>query len=156
MSRTWWRALLLCVASAGPLWLAVSTPVLAQRPDSRQVTMFGILATPGSTSVDPKLSTLAPQLRKLMPNHGFTLLEVQSKRLSPGKKVACQKLNGYSAEATLMDVLDVNGKVDLRFALGAAGQMQSATIVSTPPNQLFFFDKPLSDGSRLLIGIGAR
>ena len=31
-----------------------------------------------------------------------------------------------------------------------------ATFVRTPPNQLFFCDKMLPDGSRLLIGLGGR
>jgi ABC-type phosphate transport system substrate-binding protein len=161
-----WRLLLLAVAGllgfAGLAVLVLLTTTVppsiavAQDLPSRQVTLFGVLATPGSTTIDPQLKSIAPQLRKLLPGHGFKLLEVQSKRLGVGQSVACDKLNQYSAEAGLLDPLDDNGKVQIRFALGYQGQMQAATIVTTPPNQLFFFDKVLEDGSRLLIGIGAR
>jgi hypothetical protein len=34
--------------------------------------------------------------------------------------------------------------------------VQLESQVSTPPNQLFFSDKLLANGSRLLIGVGAR
>jgi hypothetical protein len=135
---------------------ALPSRALAQDLPSRQVTLFGILATPGSTTIDPQLKNMAPQLRKLLPGYGFKLLQVESKRLAVTQTVACEKLNQWSVETTLLDALDDNGKVQLRLALGYQGQLQMATIVSTPPNQLFFFDKALDDGSHLLIGIGAR
>jgi hypothetical protein len=136
--------------------VAPSAFAIAQDLSSRQVTLFGVLATPGSTAVDPQLKSTLPQLRKLLPGHGFKLLEVQSKRLTIGQSITCDKLNQFTAEAGLINSLDDNGKVEIRFALGYQGQMQMATIVSTPPNQLFFFDKALDDGTHLLIGIGAR
>lgn len=148
-----WRRLTLALLFVSTALAGTST---AQQVPSRQVTVFGILATPGSNQIDPQLKSIAPQLQQLLPNHGFKLLEVQSKRLTPGQSVTCTKLNGYQAEAQLVTLQDPNGKVQLRFALGYNGSMQAATIVSTPPNQLSFFDKPLSDGSRLILGIGAR
>lgn len=136
--------------------VAASTRAPAQDALSRQVTLFGIVATPGSTRIDEKLESIGPQLRKLLPGHGFELLEVQSKRLVPGQSVSCTKLNGFGAETRLLDALDPNGKVQLQFALGQGGQLQMTTVVSTPPNQLFFIDKLQANGSRLIIGIGAR
>jgi len=157
----------IALALATLLW-AVESALLAVAQDlpSRQVTLFGILATPSSTAVDPQLKTIAPQLRQLLPGHGFKLLEVQSKRLTIGESVSCSKLSGFVAETSLLNPLDTNGKVELHFALGekvAQGspgtqnvQMQAATIVVTPPNQLSFFEKQFPDGSRLLIGMAAR
>jgi len=128
----------------------------AQELPSRQVTLFGIVATPGSAMVDPKLKTIAPELRKYWPNYGFKLLEVQSRRLTVGQSLTCQKLGAFAAQTSLLVPVDANGKVQLRFELEEGGVLQMATIVTTPPNQPFFFDKPLPNGSRLLIGIGAR
>jgi hypothetical protein len=162
---------LLLLASAGLLGLAglgvvglvgtgsAEPPSLAIAQDlsSRQVTLFGVLATPGGDAVDARLKTMAAQLRKLMPGYSFELLEVpRSKRLATGESLVCENLKNFSAEITLLDPLDVNGKVQLRFSLGCNGELQMATVVSTPPNQLFFFDKPLENGSHLLVGIGAR
>lgn len=146
------------------------TWAVAQEMPSRQVTLFGILATPNSANVDKELKGVEPQLRQLLPGYrgGFKLLESQSKRLLTGQMLTCRRLNGFVAQVSLMNPLDVNGKVQLRFALGTRNQppqspnddsgveFAGATIVSTPPNQLSFFDKPLADGSRLIIGMGAR
>lgn len=149
-----------CGSRLGGAVLLVATMLAGassgQQVASRQVTVFGILATPGSSQIDPQLKTIAPQLQQLLPNHGFKLLEAQSRRLTPGQSVTCTKLNGYQAEAQLVTPLDANGKVQLQFAIGTNGMMQAATIVATPPNQLSFFDKPFSDGSRLILGVGAR
>ena len=41
-------------------------------------------------------------------------------------------------------------------ALERNGQTEFGTLVKTPPNQLFFLDKTMPDGSRLLVGVGAR
>ena len=125
-------------------------------PAARQVTIFGIVATPSSSKIDPKLKAIAPQLRKLLPGHGFTLLDVQSKRLVAGQAVTCKLGKGFSAATTLTEALDVNGKVQLRCEILENMTTQLATQVATPPNQLFFCDKMLPSGSRLLIGIGAR
>ena len=128
-----------------------------QTPDmARQVTLFGIVATPNSSTVDKRLVKIAPQLRKLLPNHGFKLLDVQSKRLEPGEVLSSNLGDGFSAETTLVQPIDPNGKVQLRCVLTLNGMSQIDTVVATPPNQLFFCDKPLANGSRMLIGIGAR
>jgi hypothetical protein len=124
--------------------------------DARQVTLFGIVATPGSRAIDPKLASVSGQLRRLLPDHGFRLLDVRSKRLQPGQSVACKLGDGFVAETSLVKVLDANGKIQLRCELRWNDQQQFATLVTTPPNQLFFCEKRLNDGSRMLIGIGAR
>ncbi len=123
---------------------------------ARQVTLFGVIATPADLRVDPKLAKVAPQLRKLLPNHGFRLLDVQSKRLTAGETLSCTLESGYVAETTLIEPLDGNGKVQLRCAVLRNQAVQLETKVATPANQLFFCDKVLNNGSRLLIGIGAR
>ncbi|WP_406697964.1 hypothetical protein V5E97_03825 [Singulisphaera sp. Ch08] len=123
---------------------------------ARQVTVFGIVAVPNKTMIDPKLKAIAPQLRRLLPNHGFKLLDVQSKRLTTGQTVSCDLGGGAAAATTLMMPLDDNGKVQLRCEILQNEVSQVATMVSTPPNQLFFCDKARPDGSRILIGIGAR
>ncbi|HEV3121613.1 MAG TPA: hypothetical protein VGY53_06910, partial [Isosphaeraceae bacterium] len=63
----------------------------AQEIPSRQVTLFGILATPGSNTIDPRLNSIAPELKRYWPNYGFKLLEVQSRRLMVGQSLTCQK-----------------------------------------------------------------
>src|SRR5258707_1034404 len=69
-----WRLVLLAVAGLlGMVGLAVlgllTTTVppsfaVAQDLPSRQGTLFGVLATPGSNTIDPQLKSIAPQLRK--------------------------------------------------------------------------------------------
>lgn len=123
---------------------------------ARQVTLFGVIASPFDPTVDPKLARVAPQLRKLLPNHGFKLLGVQSKRLVAGQTLTCDLGHGFSAGATLNRPVDENGKVQLRCAVLQNQIMQLESLVATPPNQLFFCEKALPDGTRLLVGIGAR
>jgi len=135
--------------------LAPASRARAGEP-ARQVTVFGIVATPQSPTIDPKLAKIEPQLRKLLPNHGFRLLDVQSKRLVAGQSVACNLGGGFVAATALVQPLDANGKVQLRCELSWNEESQLETLVTTPPNQLFFCDKPLLDGSHLLIGVGAR
>ena len=65
---------------------------------ARQVTVFAIVATPGAKTVDSKLSRIKTQLDKLMPQHGFKLLDVQSKRIVTGESVTCDLRNGYTAQ----------------------------------------------------------
>src|SRR5436309_744490 len=130
--------------------------VQAQVPESRQVTLFGIVATPGNPTIDPDLASVAAQLRKLLPGHGFKLLGAKSERLTAGESFACDLGNGFVAETELVHVRDRNGKVQLRFELELNKEPQLATTVTTPPNQLFFCDKKLPNGSRLVIGVGAR
>src|SRR5687768_3775916 len=96
------------------------------RTDARQVTLFGIMATPGGTATDPKLASVSGQLRRLLPDHGFRLLDVRSKRLQPGQSVACELGDGFVAETSLVKVLDGNGKIQLRCELRWNDQMQFA------------------------------
>lgn len=153
-----WRRLKVAGAVALVMLLGFGGSRSSAQPPrtTRQVTVFGIVAVPGTTTIDPKLKLVAPQLRKLLPNHGFRLLDVKSKRLAAGETVSCELGAGTAASATLILPLDDNGKVQVRCALVQNGAPQSATVVATPPNQLFFCDKQRDDGTRLLIGIGAR
>ena len=138
------------------LVLLPATVGARQGTAARQVTLFGIMATPGSTEIDPKLATVSGQLRRLLPDHGFRLLDVRSQRLEPGQSVTCKLGDGYVAETKLVNPLDANGKIQLRCELRWQEQEQFATLVTTPPNQLFFCEKRLNNGSRMLIGVGAR
>ena len=144
------------LALALAVTLACVGPARAQVGPARQVTLFGVIATPGGMAVDPKLAKVAPQLRKLLPDHSFKLLDVQSRRLAVGQSLTCALGPGYTAEARLDSSLDDEGKVELRVAVEQAGVPLALTDVRTPPNQLFFCDKPLPDGSRLVVGVGAR
>ena len=135
---------------------ALAEPPHAPVGPTRQVTLFGVVATPGGKTVDPKLSKVAPQLRKLLPGHGFKLLGVQSRARVPGESLACDLGHGTVAQVEVTDALNAEGKVQIRVTLDQDGKPQSITDVSTPPNQLFFCDKPRPDGSRLVIGVGAR
>jgi len=131
--------------------------VKVEPADDMQVTVFAINATPGSNKqVDSKLSTIKTQLDKLMPQHGFKLLDVQSKRIVPGESVACDLRNGYTTQISLVGPVDENGKVPLRCELFLNQSREFSTLVKTPLNQLFFCERELQDGSRLLIGVGAR
>jgi len=137
-------------------WL-IFPAVAQQGAPARQVTLFGIHAVPGASTVDPKLKKIEPQLKKLFPGHSFTLVKTESKRLTLGQSVTCTMAKtGFVAGAELVNVLDPDGNVQFKFALELNGQTEFATLVRTPPNQLFFCDKMLPDGSRLLIGLGGR
>jgi len=120
------------------------------------VTVFSILADPRNPAIDPKLQTIEAQLRKLLPRHGFTLIDVKSRALLPGQAVACDVGGGQRAEAELINPGDLQGKVQLKFSLRAGEANLIQSVISTPPNQLFFADKDLGDGTKLLLGIGAR
>ena len=117
-------------------------PTMAHAQDdeepARQVTVFAVIASPDDLKVDPKLKKVLPQLRKLMPNHGFRLLDV------------------YKSNTTLIDPSDADGKVKLRCSVTLNDVPLLESKVTTPANQLFFCDKALDDGTRLLVGIGAR
>ena len=124
---------------------------------TRQVTLCAIVADPNDLMVDPKLEQIQGQLRKLLPKHGFRLIDVQSKSLEVGQSVRCETAQGVQARSELVNVLDAHGKVQLRVSLELTGGLpQFSTVVNTPPNQFFFVDQPILDGRRLLIGIGAR
>jgi hypothetical protein len=123
---------------------------------ARQVTVIALIATPGASAIDPRLATIKSQLDKLRPNHGFKLLDAQSKRLEAGEAVACDLKDGYTSETVLVRALDDAGKVELRCELRLDDARLFATLVKTPLNQLFFYEKELKDKSQLLIGVGAR
>ncbi len=91
-----------------------------------------------------------------MPGHGFKLLGVESKRLEAMQSVTCDLGRGYKAETVLVRPLDENGKVQLRCNLSRLGTKEFSTLVKTPVNQLFFYERSLKDGARVLIGVGAR
>ncbi len=138
-------------------WLAPTSAALAQEvAPGRQVTVFGVLATPGQGPDDPKLKEILPQLRTALPGHSFKLLKVNSKRVVAGESVACELGDGYVAATQLVNPLDAGGKVQLRFDFSYGGFPQYQTLVSTPPNQVFYINRPLGDGERLIMGIGAR
>ena len=128
----------------------------AKRKTARQVTVFGVIATPGSKTLDTNLATIKTQLDKLLPKHGFKLLDVQSKPIVAGESVTCDLRNSYTLVASLVQPVDENGKVQIRCELCRGQERQFSTLVKTPPNQLFFCQRALQDGSQLLIGVGVR
>jgi len=126
-------------------------------PDiARQVTVIGIIATPGTKTVDSGLVFIKSQLDELLPKHGFRLLDAQSKRIVAPESVTCNLNNGYTVAISLVKSQDENGKVELRCELFQDKARQFSTLVKTPVNQLFFCQRALHDGSQLLIGVGAR
>ncbi|HZW30981.1 MAG TPA: hypothetical protein VFF52_09760 [Isosphaeraceae bacterium] len=149
-----------------------------------QVTVFAILAKPGSKVVDSRLTRIQSQLNRLLPHHGFKLLDAQSKRLRAGESVVCDLGHGYTAVTALVqpddqpagwphfedpDLLGAvvgplavhwekpQGKVQFRCELFLNKALQFSAKVKVPLNQLFFCERPfLDDGTKLLIGVGAR
>jgi hypothetical protein len=167
LSRRWafrigWSMAALALGSlAGGVWgLKVSHAEGEADPNRdvvRHVTVFAIVATPGGQSVDTKLTNIQQQLSRLLPRHGFKLLDAQSSRIVAGESVACKLTHGYAVETTLIRPIDENGKVELRCELSLDGERQFSAAVHTPLNQLFFCERPyLTDGSKLLIGVAAR
>jgi len=149
----------LAFATLGAISPAMSRQdVAAQAAPGRQVTLFGIHATPGGSKIDPRLEKIEPQLRKLFPGkaYSFKFLATESKRLDVGDSVICKLGDGFVAGATLRSPLDNEGNILMQFDLERDAQPEFSTIVRTPPNQLFFCDKTLPDGSKLLIGLGGR
>jgi hypothetical protein len=124
--------------------------------EARQLTVFGVVATPGTKTVDKSLTNIKTQLDKLLPKHGFKLLDAQSKSIVAGESVTCEFRNGYTVVASLIQPVDENGKLQIRCELFRDQHREFSTIVKTPPNQLFFCERILDDGSQLLIGVGAR
>lgn len=123
---------------------------------ARQVTVFAILATPGATKVDSRLGSIRAELRKILPGHGFQLLAVESKRIETRQSITCELVHGYKAETTLVRPIDETGKVHLRCVLSKEGKPEFSTLVKTPVNQLFFYERSLGDGTKVMIGVGAR
>ncbi len=144
----------LAVALSGPRRSRAATNAKSEDDEARQVTVFGIIATPGAKTADSTLSGVHAQLDKLLPKHGFKLLDVQSKSIVAGENVTCNLSNGYTVVTTLVRTVDENGKVELRRVLLHNENQQVATQVKTPPSQLFFCQQALEDGTQLLIGVG--
>jgi hypothetical protein len=176
MSRRWALRVGLPVAGLafvglvlGSSGLRVSRAEGESDPDreiGRQVTVFAILVGPvgaaglaalESKGGDSKLTPIQSQLNRLLPYHGFRLLDAQSAQIVAGEAVECKLGHGYTAETTLVRPFDENGKVELRCDLSLDRELQFSATVRTPINQLFFCERPfLTDGSKLLIGVGAR
>lgn len=135
-----------------------SPPNLKSTADetARQVTLFAIRAIPGSKERDRRLETVQEQLRKALPGYGFRLLDAESKRVQANQSITCDLGNGYKTEAVLVRPLDENGKVQLRCCVSHKGTREFSALFKTPVNQLFFYDRTLGDGMRVLIGVGAR
>ncbi|QEH32020.1 hypothetical protein OJF2_04890 [Aquisphaera giovannonii] len=130
----------------------------SQAPDdgTRQMTMMAILATPGSREMDTRLRVVSTQLRKILPDHGFRLLDVKSKQLAGGQSISCDLGHGYRARTVLEDSSDDAGKILFRCEFTNGKEVEFSKEVRSPENQLFFYERTLKDGSRVLIGIGAR
>ena len=153
-TRAAWLAM---VALASCSVLVPPTSASPQGAPGRQVVLFGVLATPGGTSMDSKISpVVAAQLRRTLPGHSFKLIEIKSDRVLAGQSIALDLGEGFVTSAQLMNPLDPNGKVQIRFDLSLFGVPQFQSIVATPPDQFNFFDKVLPNSSHLLIGVGAR
>ncbi len=128
-----------------------------QGAPARQVVMFAVHATPGGVAMDRKISpAIQAELRKALPNHSFKLVKVKSERVMAGQSMTADLGDGFGATAQLLNPLDPNGKVQVRFELSRFESSMFQTVVVTPPDQFNYFDKRLDDGSRLLLGIGAR
>jgi hypothetical protein len=140
--------------------LRVSRAEVKTKPsDGRppQVTVFAIVATPGSKTGDSKLANIKPQLNRLLPDHGFKLLDARSKPIAAGESLVCDLGHGYTVETSLVQSADENGKVQFRCDLFLNRALQFTATVKVPLNQLFFCERPfLDDGSKLLLGVGAR
>jgi hypothetical protein len=152
------RVALACVVAAWTLGLDAARAQF-QAPGAatdRRVTLFGILATPGPGKDDPKLKEMLPQLRNLLPNHTFQLRKVESKNIATGGTIVCDLGEGFVASSQLLNPLDMNGKVQLRFQLAFDDFPQFQTVVTTPPNQIFYINRMFPNGNRLIMGIGAR
>jgi hypothetical protein len=122
----------------------------------RQVTVFGVLGTPGNATSDPKLKEVLPQLNTTFPGYSFRLLKAESKRVLAGQSVSVDLGEGFVGTSQLVMPIDPNGKIPMRFDLYLYGISQFQMIVASPPNQLSFVNQMLPNGNRLIIGIGAR
>jgi hypothetical protein len=159
-----WRKIKLGILVAGLGALAVGLSSLhvtraEVEPDdtiARQVTVFGVIATPADRTTDSRLVSFSNELSELIPYHGFKLLDAQSTRIIDGESVTSTLGNGYTVTATLVNALNENGKVEIRCELFKDHKSQFSTLVKSPLHQLFFCQEALPDGTQLLIGIGAR
>jgi hypothetical protein len=149
-------ALAMVLVGAGPGPGPATDPAPDASADAEhQLTVFGIEADPKGKTIDPKLAQISAQLQRLRPDHGFTLWGVKSARVAPGATVRCPLRDGQTVEVQLAGITE-SGKVRLAVTLRQDDRATFGTTVITPPNQLFFCERPLPNGARLLIGIGAR
>ncbi|WP_206107741.1 hypothetical protein [Paludisphaera rhizosphaerae] len=121
-----------------------------------QVTVFAIKATPNASAIDPRLSEVRDQLRKVLPNHGFELIATRSERLQPGETLPCDLGEDRVAETTYESAEAGRISFLCSFREGPSDAPAYTTHVDAPENQLFFYERSLRDGSRVLIGVGAR
>ncbi len=153
-TRVAWSAL---VALAIGSVLTPSYSIGWQGEPATQVVLFGVLATPGGNAMDTKISpVVAAQLRRTLPGHSFKLIQIKSDRVLVGQSVVLELGEGFATTAQLLNPLDPNGKVQLRFELAQFGSSLFQSVVVTPPDQFNFFDKMLPNNSHLLIGVGSR
>src|SRR5262249_32195976 len=79
--------------------------------DARQVTVFGILASADSKTIDSRLSSVfRSQLEKLIPRNGFKLLDARSGCIIDGESISCNLGQDYRLTTVLVKPLDENGK----------------------------------------------
>lgn len=158
---------LLILARGAPLPAEIKAePIAAPAPEPkleeadwgalRQVTVFAIRATDDAGSVDPRLSSVRVQLRKMLPDHGFQLIEARSQRLGPGETLTCDLGEGREAQTTLIAHAEDADRVQFQCRLVDGDAPVYSTVVDAPENQLFFYERSLSDGTLVLIGVGAR
>jgi hypothetical protein len=147
---------LLVLAATDDKARSKSTDAARKLVPHEQVTIFGIELTSDPKTIDPKLVRFENELRKFKPGHGFKLLDVKSQRLGPKESLTCDMGGGVEATTELLGVDKETGKLQFKFALVVDGRTELAAKVTTPPNQLFYCEKKLPNGERLLIGIGAR
>ena len=124
--------------------------------DARQVTVFAIRATSDAGRIDSRLTSVRVQLRKMLPDHGFHLIEARSQRLGPGETLVCDLGDGREAQTTLVPHADDQDRVQFRCQLIDGDAPVFSTLVDAPENQLFFYERTLRDGTLVLIGVGAR
>lgn len=118
------------------------------------VTVFAIRAVPGASAIDPRLAPVRVQLRTIAPDDSLELIATRSEPLKPGETLACDLGDGRSADTTFEKETD--GRIVLRCTFKDGDTPPFSTRVDAPENQLFFYERPLGDGSRALIGVGAR
>ncbi len=117
------------------------------------VTVFAIRATPGA-GFDPRLAPVRGQLRSIAPDDRLELIATASEPLRPGETLTCELGDDRIAETTFEK--DEDGRILLRCVFKDGDAPPFSTRVDAPENQLFFYERPLGDGARALIGVGAR
>ena len=119
---------------------ACSIPRAEVEPDdiiARQVTVFGVVATPADRTTDSRLVSFSNELAELIPYHGFKLLDAQSTRIIDGESVTCTLGNGYTVRLPGQSAERKRQSRDsLRAIPGSSSQF--STLVKSPLHQLFF------------------